>query len=72
MPELKCPTFRRRHDSYIFDIFIQFYPQIQNLLCLMISIDSYLLVVGGVSRKVGEVDELHVEGSELGQDAAAS
>lgn len=33
--------------------------------------DSYLLVVGGVSRQVGEVDKLHVEGSELGQDAAA-
>lgn len=33
--------------------------------------ESYLLVVGGVSRQVGEVDKLHVEGPELGQDAAA-
>lgn len=31
----------------------------------------HLLVVGGVPRQVGEVNELHVEGPELSQDAAA-
>lgn len=33
--------------------------------------DLYLLVVGGVPGQIGEVNELHVEGPELSQDAAA-
>lgn len=39
-------------------------------ICHM-SCERYLLVVGGVPRQIGEVNELHVKSPELGQDAAA-